>query len=43
MTYAIERYPAELIDIVHLSGGERITMLSIAKLYPTRQWSELTR
>jgi len=26
MTYAIERYPAELIDIVHLSGGERITI-----------------
>lgn len=26
MTYAIERYPAELIDIVHLSGGEQITI-----------------
>jgi acetyltransferase len=26
MTYAIERYPAELIDIVHLAGGERITI-----------------
>lgn len=26
MTYAIERYPAELIDVVHLTGGERVTV-----------------
>ena len=26
MTYAIERYPAELIDIVHLTSGERVTI-----------------
>jgi acetyltransferase len=26
MTYAIERYPAELIDIVHLVHGERVTL-----------------
>jgi RimJ/RimL family protein N-acetyltransferase len=26
MTYAIERYPAELIDVVHLADGERVTI-----------------
>lgn len=26
MTYAIERYPAELIDIVRVTGGERVTI-----------------
>ncbi|MEA2759344.1 MAG: hypothetical protein QOH65_1957 [Methylobacteriaceae bacterium] len=26
MTYAIERYPAELIDLLHLAGGERVTV-----------------
>ena len=26
MTYQIHRYPAELIDVVHLAGGERIVI-----------------
>lgn len=29
MTYTIHRYPAELIDIVQLSGGKRITLRPI--------------
>lgn len=26
MTYTIHRYPAELIDVVHLRGGQRLTL-----------------